>query len=102
MKKWIKFNLFKTIFYIVIMCVFSAVIFLNLSIKIPKDENNNTKKKIMAANILSLIAFCLLLIHHYINTLWKEGFIIIVFMVLLSMYSTYKVMRSSLESGIQK
>tara|TARA_B100001093_G_C26178537_1_gene738795 strand:+ start:215 stop:451 length:237 start_codon:yes stop_codon:yes gene_type:complete len=78
------------------MCVFSAVIFLNLSIKIPKDENNNTKKKIMAANILTLIAFCLLAIHHYINTLWKEGFIIIVFMVLLSMYSTYKVMKVEL------
>ena len=50
----------------------------------------------MAANILTLIAFFLLAIHHYINTLWKEGFIIIVFMVLLSMYSTYKVMKVEL------
>ena len=90
MHQWKKFSPEKTIFYIVIMSCFASVIFFNLSIKPPKDENNNTKKKIMAANIFSLIGFCLLLTHHYINTLWKEGFIIIVFMVLLSLYSTYK------------
>lgn len=72
------------------MSCFATVIFLNISIKIPKDENQNIKKKIIAANIFSLIGFCLLLIHHYINTLWKEGFIIIVLMTLLSIYSTYK------------
>lgn len=92
MHQWKKFNLFKTVFYIVVMICFAAVVFINLSIKPPKDENNNTKKKIIAANVFSLIGFCLLLIHHYINTLWKEGFIIVVFMVLLSTYSTYKSM----------
>ena len=72
------------------MSCFASVVFVNLSIKPPKDENNNTKKKIIAVNIFSLIGFCLLLIHHYINTLWKEGFIIVGFMVLLSLYATYK------------
>ena len=90
MHHWKKFNLYKTSFYIVLMSCFAIVIFINMSIKAPKDENNNTKKKIMAANIFSLIGFFLLLTHHYINTLWKEGFIIVLFMVLLSLYSTYK------------
>ena len=92
MNQWKKFNLFKTIFYIVLMSCFATVIFLNISIKIPKDENQNIKKKIIAANILTVIGFCLLLIHHYINTLWKEGFIIVVFMVLLSIYLTYQTL----------
>ena len=74
------------------MSCFATVIFLNISIKIPKDENQNIKKKIIAANILTVIGFCLLLIHHYINTLWKEGFIIVAFMVLLSIYLTYQTL----------
>lgn len=91
MHQWKKFNLFKTSFYIVVMSCFATVIFINISIKPPENEKKNyTKKKIIAANIFSLIGFCLLLTHHYINTLWKEGFIIVTFMVLLSLYSTYK------------
>lgn len=90
MHQWKKFNLFKTMFYIVIMALFATVIFLNISIKPPKDENNNTKNKIIIINLFSLFGFCLLLAHHYINTFWREGFIIVTFIVLLSIYSTYK------------
>ena len=74
------------------MAFFSTVIFLNISIKPPKDENNNTKNKIIIINLFSLFGFCFLLAHHYINTLWREGFIIVTFMVLLSIYSTYKAL----------
>lgn len=88
MPQWNKFSLFKTTFYIVIMTCFASGILVNLSIKPPKD--NDSKKKIILANIFSLMGFSLLLIHHYINTTWREGFIIITFMVLLLLYSTYK------------
>ena len=88
MSRWKKFSLFKTVFYMVIMTCFASGILINLSIKPPKD--NDSKKKIVIANIFNLFGFSLLLIHHYINTTWREGFIIITIMVLLLLYSTYK------------
>ena len=89
MPKWKELNPKKTLMYIIIMFCFSCAIFINLSIKLPKDIDNNTKNKIVAANFFGLIGFCILLLHHYINTLWKEGFIIIIVMILFSLFSTY-------------
>ncbi len=84
-KEWKDLNLSNTILYICIMALFTYPMYINLY---KKQEKNfiNQKKKFIITHISVLLGLLLLLYHHYNNTLWLEGFVIVLFVIFFILF----------------
>lgn len=85
MSRWIKKSISSNILYTIVILCFTTGICIDFAIKQNKSFD---KFLIFFSSMLVTIGFILLLTHHFLNTKWLYGFIIVAILAIFSIIAT--------------